>query len=278
MQTDRRPYIDDVELFHWNPLKPVFTSRGLSRLPIKRRPNNFGDLLGPMIIAAILKKQLEWRNTENGSKLLSVGSVLHFAKDGDTIWGSGRNGKTAEDRHSFSRLDVRAVRGPKTQAFLHSKGIDVPDVFGDPALLIPSLDREEFVKPTSGAKTLVVPNLNDPKSSSRDPNVLNPRSDVRECIGRIVDSEFVVSSSLHGVVIADAFGIPNRLVKAAHEDSFKYDDYYLGTGRKPPVPANSFSDAVADGLSKANPPLEWDGAKLLTDSMPRDLWSTRTSA
>lgn len=79
----------------------------------------------------------------NKNKLLSIGSVMHFAKDNDSIWGTGINGKINESHLKFKNLDVRAVRGPRTREFLMGRGIMVPEIYGDPGLLLPMFFSKE---------------------------------------------------------------------------------------------------------------------------------------
>ena len=45
-------------------------------------------------------------------RLFAIGSVLHNARDGETVWGSGINAKIPEAQHRFRRLDVRGIRDP----------------------------------------------------------------------------------------------------------------------------------------------------------------------
>ena len=100
---------------------------------------NLGDYLSTVVTAkAAICCGVNLRHTETDKRLLSIGSILHFARDNDVVWGAGVNGKIDPSRHRFHRLDVRMVRGPMTKEFLQSKGITVPEVFGDPALLIVS--------------------------------------------------------------------------------------------------------------------------------------------
>jgi len=45
----------------------------------------------------------------------------------------------------------------------------------------------------------------------------------------------IVSSSLHGIIIAETFGIPTAWLRCSDKivgGEFKYHDYYLGSGRK----------------------------------------------
>lgn len=262
----------EVELFSWNPSWPIWAGRGKRLMPIRRPVNNFGDLLGPMIAERLRRLAGLPDEATRASRLLSVGSVLHFAQDGDVVWGSGINGKIPPDSHAFTSLDVRAVRGPLTRAFLLSRGISVPEVFGDPALLLPHVAPELV-----GAARLkrhcvtVVPNLEDLRrhaSLRLHPNVLNPRSGLGRCLNRIVRSRLVVGSSLHAIVVAEAFGIPARVVTSEVENALKYTDYYAGTGRASYTPAPTISEAVRAG----GEPLPLLSVRPLLDAFPVDLW------
>lgn len=49
----------------------------------------------------------------------------------------------------------------------------------------------------------------------------------------------VVSSSLHGLIVADAYGIPSKWIKVSDKiygDDFKYGDYYQSIGVKEEKP------------------------------------------
>jgi pyruvyltransferase len=263
--------VRQVEVFAWNP-------RRCARLPARidryglvgTRPNNFGDLLGPIIVARLLARAgLRQRFGRRRQTLLSVGSVLHFAHDGDVIWGTGLNGKVPAQLHQFSNLDVRAVRGPLTRSFLEARGVRCPGVFGDPALLLPEL-MPDLVKASKSKRfsLTVVPNLNDIGSWATGPDVLDPRTPVLDCLTRIVQSEFVVGSSLHGIVVAEAFGVPARGIASATEDPTKYEDYFQGTGRVGVQLASSVAEATK---LEPQPPPSVDLGSLL-DAFPADLW------
>lgn len=257
-----------VEIYSWNPKRPVLSSKIGRRIPIKRRVNNFGDLLGPLVVDRMVRAAAIAPDAGDG-RLLSVGSVLHQARDGDVVWGAGRNGKIPAEKHRFASLDVRAVRGPRTREFLAQRGIDCPTVYGDPALLLPDLvpeladvDRTEDVT--------VVPNFNDlRRDRGRWPRrVLDPCSPLWRCLRRIVSSRLVVGSSLHAIVVAEAFGVPARAVRSTLEAEVKYLDYYEGTGRSDVRMAETVDEALS--LGGAEPP-QWDAGRLRA-AFPYDLW------
>lgn len=261
-----------MEAFSWNPRRNRLPGPLNGRL-IGRRTNNFGDLLGPLVVSALSEREsLSWPPPTPG-RLFSVGSVLHLARNGDVVWGSGVNGKVDPAEHRFSQLDVRATRGPRTRTFLEARGIDAPTVFGDPALLLPQLFPA--LREWSGSKTravTAVPNLNEWHLWRSVPGVLNPRANVWHCLRTIAGSERVVASSLHGVVVAEALGIPATLVMSTIENPLKYHDYFEGTGRE--LPAQHFSLERALMAKPRDPDLSgWDSRSLI-EAFPRDLWAT----
>lgn len=260
-----------VELYNWNPHPYVFRGRLRRVLPIKhRRPvNNFGDLLGPVVVRGVASRLGLVEPIADSRTLFSIGSVLHHAASGDVVWGSGVNGKIRPESYSFDQLDVRAVRGPRTAEFLRNRGIAVPSVYGDPGLLVPLVVPELVAAAESKIRRVtVIPNLND-VAAYRGVEYLDPRSPLEEVLRTIAQSELVVGSSLHGVIVAESLGVPARLVKSSAEPSFKYDDYFLGTGRDGVTVASSVEEAVRMGGADR---ISYDPNPLL-NAFPRDLWT-----
>jgi pyruvyltransferase len=264
-----------VELFHWN---PVISLRRRTLVPwlLRKRVDNFGDLLGPVVAKLVLaRKGIDVAGAVRPARLLSVGSVLSFARDGDTIWGTGRNGKVPESEHTFRALDVRAVRGPLTRQFLEDRGIATPEVFGDPALLLPLLDsRLGAWTATKTHEVTIVPNLYDFDQYAGLDNVVDPCAPLGQVLRRIAQSHFVIASSLHALVVAESLGIPAQLLRSGVEPDLKYQDYYLGTGRPDVEVANSLAEALRIGGA---PKAEWSDEALLA-SFPSDLWGSPVGA
>lgn len=265
-----------IEVFYWNPRRSLL-GRGLekyTRLPW--RVNNFGDLIGPLVVSKMLAlRDLTDTVPALSRRLMSVGSVLHFADTGDVVWGTGINGTKSQRDHRFVSLDVRAVRGPLTRDYLQARGIPVPEVYGDPALLLPFL-MPELVELATVKKhpVTVVPNFLDyGRYRSDDSRLLNPQAPLLTCLRRIAQSELVVGSSLHGIVVAEALGVPARLI-AGSEPPFKYLDYYRGSGREGYEAMGTIEEAVA-ARGEPLPPASFSLLPLI-EAFPADLWTART--
>ncbi|WP_217697164.1 polysaccharide pyruvyl transferase family protein [Pseudocolwellia agarivorans] len=207
-------------------------------------------------------------------ELVAIGSVIHLAKEDAVIWGSGVNGKIPEHFHTYNSLEVRAVRGPYTREWLKDKkGIVSPEIYGDPALLLPSLTNGRF-EATGTIEHVFVPNLNDMLTGvdldlPEGTQVVSPMQSWHRVVEHILKARFVTASSLHGLVIAEAFGIPARYVRLSKQENlFKYKDYYAGTDRHEFEYANS----IHEGLEmKGEKPIviNFDSLK---DAFPYDLW------
>jgi pyruvyltransferase len=205
-------------------------------------------------------------------KLLAIGSVFYFACENDVVWGSGINGKRLNKKdYSFHHLDIRAVRGPLTRQFLIDNfQIDCPEVYGDPGLLFPYFFPEFKKKDFPTLDYIIIPHYSEknlfPKNA---PHIVYSTDPWDEVIEKILDSKFVISSSLHGVVIAEAYGIPARLLRITeNEPLFKFRDYYLGTNR----PYFQFATSVEEALQMGGEPPFQCNLKKLYEAFPFEFW------
>ena len=107
------------------------------------RINNVGDALSPIIVEWMLnKKSITINKTTNKTKhLMAVGSIVGRGRFDSTIWGSGVLKDDVEERlikqSFYKKYDIRAVRGPITRNALIHAGYKCPEVYGDPAILMP---------------------------------------------------------------------------------------------------------------------------------------------
>ncbi|ENY0909456.1 polysaccharide pyruvyl transferase family protein [Serratia marcescens] len=238
--------------------------------------HNAGDHLAKVIVEQMLtlkdKGIIDKRNAKN--KLLSIGSVMHFANTGDCVWGTGINGKISHDQLQFSGLDVRSVRGPLTRELLQKRGIEVPEVYGDPALLLPTFFSRELLTDESLQRDLIIiPHMNEDfkKYDKYSAALCSPRQGAVAFTKAIVNSKYVISSSLHGVIIAEAYGIPAIFLDGnSGESKFKYDDYYFGTGREEYPIASTIEEAMS--MTPAKPIDMPTVSSRIFKAFPYDLW------
>lgn len=267
-----------VDVLSWNPLR---TAEGE---PGGRLVNNFGDLLGPLLVERILADSgiaAPPAPSPETPVLVTIGSVIHYAPERAVIWGTGVNFKLASKLPAhFETLDFRSVRGPYSARLITACGGGVPAVFGDPALLLPRFMPELRRWGRTGAgRVLIAPNLNDFEAMSQTAassghDVLDPRAPLHSVLRTIAGSGFVVGSSLHAIAIADSLGIPARFVASAAEGAFKYRDYLAGSGR----PLTRISPDIDDALELGGHTLPNVDLDAVLAAFPRDLWGRRKSS
>lgn len=265
-----------VDVLHWNPKRPyrlrprrLFAwTRDLSFSP---RVHNFGDLIGPLVVAQIASKENLFRPNIRGyapPQLGTVGSIIHMLSPNTFVWGSGINGKNLADPLPQS-LRFAAVRGPLTGRYLEQHGHTDPGVYGDPALLMDYTDWIPKSGAGEGTTISCINNLNDPAPRPTNAvNVITSTDGFGRIIRAISQSYLVVGSSLHAIIVAEALGVPARAASSTVEPRFKYEDYYEGTGRAGVTIAPSIDAAIELGGVSA-PPVVGHG---LADAFPAHLW------
>lgn len=202
---------------------------------------NFGDAVGPWLVRRIsgLKPVNGWRRRLDVPPLVAVGSTAGWLEqDGTQVWGAGlmRTLEPAETERlaGLRGVGVHAVRGALTAAELRSKlGWRVPEVYGDPALLLPRFLR---VPDGQGARgeVAVVPHLDHrglfPDSGDPGVHVVDARQGMEQVVREIAGSRACVSSSLHGIIVAQAYGVPWVWVRVRDAviagDTFKFRDFF----------------------------------------------------
>lgn len=196
-------------------------------------PGNFGDTLNPYLIQKITGSYPEY--IERGKGILAIGSVIKWAKDNCYVWGSGtsRRPETLNPNANYV-----AVRGPLTRGEILRNGGYCPKIFGDPALLLP---KYYTPKTRKLHKVGYIPHYQH-RDVVFNGNVkvidimAVSNTDIERFIDEVYECERIISSSLHGIIIANAYDIPARWVtisnaeKQVHGDGTKFDDYFLGVG------------------------------------------------
>ena len=197
---------DRVNVFQYHPEKFGYNL-------CQNKPYNLGDSLGEVIILFLLqKKGLSLDSPAKGTKhLYCVGTNIHGAYQSATIWGSGiypPSSRTEALLQKISRrkLDVRAVRGPLTKKQLEKYGYRCPAVYGDPAILMPMIYNPSKAKKYD---YLVIPQFIGEKefreNHPNEPMMSMNTNDYKHVIDEIVSSKIVYTSSLHGIILAEAY-------------------------------------------------------------------------
>lgn len=222
------------------------------------RVRNFGDMLAPFLFLRIARRLARFCNVR-GERLpqeveinVTVGSLLeHLGHNAPNcvLWGPGLIAPL--DSKMLAPKCIRAVRGPLTRAELVKQGIDCPAVYGDPALLLPRLYNPRVnQRYTVG----IIPHYVDwehpwvqRQRSHPGTLVLDVRKPVRRFIRDLKSCEVILSSSLHGIIGADAYGIPSFWIEISDRvlgEGFKFRDYFASVGVEPYEPRHIESEDV----------------------------------
>lgn len=198
--------------------------------------HNFGDSLFPLIAERIADHSFRTVSRYYPfPKLLAGGSIINdFARNGDSVWGAGMH---HADGMKAKRLHIHAVRGPVTRKTIKKLlGISCSEIYGDPAILTPHLFPEWQPMPVKGRIGLI-PHFKNRKKYRHLPSYIKlilPTRMPHQVIPEILKCELIISGSLHGLIIAEAYGIPARwLPDGSGEPELKYHDYYESTNRIP---------------------------------------------
>ena len=225
--------------------KPTPPERLLARLGFWRgqimfwsfyEPRNFGDWIGPYLYVKRTGKRPVYHRAKTGVEtVFSAGSILHWIGEPDSavIWGSGVMDRTA----SFHRpRSILSVRGPLTRQRCLEQSYDCPEIYGDPGILLPTVFQPEI--PERKASLGIIPHYAEADLARRvapkDPSVrtIDVCAPIEDVATQIAACDAVLSSSLHGLIIAHAYGVPAAWVRFSSEDAprvkgdgTKFQDY-----------------------------------------------------
>lgn len=210
---------------------------------------NWGDVLSQFLLEHFSGKKLNKDNVfyfddaaymlDKNGKIVGIGSSMKYVRPDDYVWGTG-----CIDEHNIGNKPkkVYSVRGPLTRDILLKRGWDVPEIYGDPALLFPRIYNPTVEKKY---KFGLIPHCVDFFSldglkainhmEDIGVKIINVTSEIYEFIDQIKECEIILSSSLHGLIASDAYGIPNHRVKLSKlilGGDFKYLDHYASVKRE----------------------------------------------
>ena len=248
-------------------LREVFTKNIIVHACIyfdwgKIMPRNWGDDINYHLLKLLAHKniipydQSILSNRKHKTCYMCIGSTITFNHVDETIiWGAGVIDPTKELKHKPTK--VLAVRGPLSRKYLLENGVDCPEVYGDPALLIPKIYSP---KVTKRYKIGIIPHYDDFDNPVLDHLKLDKSilfiklegySKWTDVLDQIVNCDYIVSSSLHGLIISEAYGIPNLWVDisgALMGGHFKFHDFFLSIGEDRQAPFKLTCETMPDDL------------------------------
>ena len=228
-----------LRLFQLKPGSYIFVQMSVKWKGLSLQEYNVGDDLNVFLLEELTgKKVLKYGEFLHLRKrnVLAIGSIVeNYSNKHSIIWGSGAIEGLKE---IVAPQEVCAVRGPLTQKYLEKTGVKVPHVYGDPALLLPLIYKPHNVE--KKYRLGIIPHYVDynlpyvKDFRKKHPEFLfidlQNYKDWHDIIDQILSCEKIISSSLHGSIISDAYGVPNVRVKFSDKivgGNFKYDDYNL---------------------------------------------------
>ncbi|MCQ2801552.1 MAG: polysaccharide pyruvyl transferase family protein [Bacilli bacterium] len=237
---------------------------------------NFGDVLSPIIIEYMLKQKgldLESETKKKYQFLSALGSLLYYKPYlKKTMWGTGsfnRNPYTKKNK-CFAKLDIRCLRGPLTEKHLLKSGVLMKPIgiYGDPGLLMPLIYSSAKEKKYDVS---IIPHWKE--NLNTEHHIISMKTkDWKKTIDEICASKLVISSSLHGIIIAEAYGVPAIWLHndESDQEEHKYYDYYYSTGRNNPPLVSSIEEGLK--LTVPSIPKLDNIVENLLKSFPYDLW------
>ena len=224
--------------------------------------NNFGDALNPYLINKLsgckviycnyknpnIKTEIKYIINEvthfrrpdinrlippffrkNKRIILAIGSILSHSQSNFLIWGAGYMN---ESEHTNGG-NLYATRGPFSAEKLHKEGFPLCKIYGDPALLLPLI----YTPIINNKQDLgIIPHWKEYNyftNHFKNKNIINlANHNIEQVITQIVSCRYILSTSLHGIIIAHAYGIPALWIIQGNidTDGIKFKDYFASVG------------------------------------------------
>ncbi len=211
---------------------------------------NFGDAVNPYLIERLIGGSVR-RGNRRFSRVCCVGSILtKFVRPGRCsplavlghtccpilhVWTSGFLQPAPPRCHFWRRMQFHALRGRLSlQEVTRILGTEPNIPLGDGGLLVNALLE---ASPPKRYALGIIPHLIE----SHEPvfadlarqvpraTLIDLSRDPLYVLDQIAACETILSSAMHGLIAADALGIPNRWVRVSEAvlgGTFKFQDYY----------------------------------------------------
>ncbi len=187
------------------------------------RPN-FGDDINPSLFQRLSTTPIRLHVDRRRPHLLGAGSILAKATTSSVVCGSGFLAPPGRGLPSPAR--VIAVRGERSLASL---GCRADVALGDPVVLVDAMIGQVTKKHRFGLVPHVLSVPHWKAKATGDVHVIDPAHDPWRVVQEIAACDVIFSQSLHGLIVADALGVPNVWIAPSDRmvgGRFKFDDYF----------------------------------------------------
>jgi len=195
---------------------------------------NWGDNFAPFLFSKLYDIELVQADAEN-SDLVATGSLIRGLPQGTYtghVLGTGLMDWLLPEPFDLSNANVHMLRGKLTREHCKLPTKEEPPL-GDLGIL-----AYKFAPPLQPEFKLgILPHYVEKNHrqvmywQKKGAHVIDIQSGMQNVIDEVCRCEKLVTSSLHGLVLADSLGIPNHLV-VLHDSwiwgrcGFKFQDYY----------------------------------------------------
>lgn len=203
---------------------------------------NFGDFMTPWLANHFTNRPvLNVRNLPSSEgAILGVGSIVQgidVNHKNAKVWGSGiisaHNHLNVAKKLKKSNLDyVYACRGELTKGFFKNYGFDYSNVLGDPGLLFGQLYQPKSI---DKYKFAIIPHYIHYKFFKdlelENCIIVNVRDELTSVLDQIASAEKIISTSMHGLIIAQSYNIPwlHLYINDGRQlvgEEFKFEDFF----------------------------------------------------
>lgn len=213
------------------------------------KKTNLGDQLALVIYKWMLEeKGIVAEQSKKIIHLMSLGSLIGMKNFDAVIWGSGIHCfgtvNSVIKNRKIVKYDIRVVRGPITGEILRCAGYSCKSIYGDPGVLMPLIYNPGEIK--KKYEFSVIKHLSNDQNEEKNGfhYISIKTSDYESFIDEILASQCVISSSLHGIILAEAYGVPAIFLNENMDNELlKYYDWYFSTNRMSVVSVNSIEEA-----------------------------------
>lgn len=200
---------------------------------------NFGDILAPYIVEKLTKYNVEWAKASE-SDAVFIGSIMEHLPAQYTGIVAGIGSARSSTRKDLTQAKVLALRGELTKSI--TKINEKKVLLADPGLIAPNVvDVSNVDKKYDIGVILHYADRNFKPEPQH--HIISITSGIENVITEASKCERIITSSLHGLILADSLGLKRKwvLYDRVQGNGFKFRDY--ATSIKENIHPNVWSKA-----------------------------------